>query len=131
MKTRILMLAALMLFTLVQVAHAKDPFEGTKWKVKLEPTDDQTVKPFEETLSFKGSKLTCTELKKKGFEPANYEDDSHPGLGAFKAELKSEKEGTVKWTGTIAGSETKGDMVWTKKDGTVVNYSFTGEKDTN
>ncbi len=132
MKTRILLLAGLMLLSLMQFAHAKDPFEGTSWKIKLTPTEDQSVKSFDETLKFKGSQLTCVELKKKGFEPANYEDDStRMGLGGFKAELKSDTEGTVKWTGTVAATEIKGDMAWTKKDGTVVNYSYTGERETH
>ena len=38
------------------------------------------------------------------------------------------KEGKAKWTGAITGGNIAGDIVWTKKDGTEMRYSYKGEK---
>ena len=109
-------------------ALAKDPFEKTTWKVKLEPAEGDG-KAFEDTISFKGGKFESKALKEKGFEAAQYEDNTtRAGLGGYKATLKSEKEGEAVWTGTVTATEIKGELKWTKKDGSVVNYTYTGSR---
>ncbi len=109
-----------------------DPFEGTRWKVKVVPDEDARragEKEFDDVLSFKGGLFTAEACEKYGFKPVPFEEDTRRfGPASFTALPESEKEGKAKWTGTVTATAIKGDLVWTKKDGTVLNYSYTGEK---
>ena len=110
-----------------------DPFEATKWKVKVVPDEDSRsagAKEFDEVLICKGSLFSAQTMEKNGFKPVQYEDDTRRfGPATFKAEPESEKEGKAKWTGLITATTIKGELVWTKKDGKVLTYAYTGERD--
>jgi hypothetical protein len=128
----IVMLATVFVLSFARQSVAHDVFEKTKWKIAVEPDDDARKaggKKFDDTISFKGNKLESEELKKKGFEAGVYEGDVRGGaIGTFKATQTSEKEGKAEWSGTITASEIKGELTWTKADGTVLKYSYTGSK---
>jgi hypothetical protein len=128
----IVMLALTFTASFTRQTLARDIFEKTKWKIAVEPDDDSRKsggKKFDDTISFKGNKLESEELKKHGFEPGAYEGDVRGGaMGTFKATQTSEKEGKAEWSGTITASEMKGELTWTKADGTVLKYSYTGSK---
>jgi hypothetical protein len=114
-------------------AFFKQPFEGTRWKVTVTPDSDAAnagEKEFTDVLVFKGGKFIAEACLKYGFEPVEYHEEMSPGgfTASFTAEPKSEKEGTAKWRGTISAGDMRGEMNWTKKDGTVLNYTFAGEK---
>jgi hypothetical protein len=108
-----------------------DPLEG-KYKIKVDPDEEghkKGEKEFDDTFVFKADKCWSETLKKKGFADAVYDEDSRRfGPVAFKAESKSDKEGTAKWSGTITATAIEGELVWTKKDGTEIHYSYKGEK---
>ena len=127
-----LAISALLFLALAQRARAADPFEGTTWHVTVTPDDDARgngARPFEDNITFKGGKFTSDYFKAKGFDAIEFDEDSRRGpLAAFTANTKSDSNGTAKWTGTTTGSDISGDLVWTKADGTVMNFSFTGEK---
>lgn len=127
-----LLMSALLLVSLVRIAQAKDAFEGTVWHVTVTPDDDARgagERPFEDTLTFKGGKFISDTFKGKGFDPVDFDEDSRRGpLAEYTANIKSDKNGTAKWSGTTTGAEISGDLVWTKADGSVVNFSYTGEK---
>ena len=111
-----------------------DPFEATKWNIKVFPDEDARKsggKDFDEVMIFKGSlSSTPRAWKSKASKPVQYEEDTRRfGPASFKAEQESEKEGKVKWTGLITATTIKGELVWTKKDGTVLTYAYTGERD--
>ena len=129
MRRSLLMLPLLVFLMAVAMA---DPFEGTKWKVKVTPDEDARAageKEFDDVLIFKGGKFTATECKKYGFGPVDYEEDTRRGpVAKFTAEPTSEKEGKAKWSGTLTGADMTGELVWTKKDGTVLHYAFKGER---
>ena len=116
---------------IVRAYGGNDTFEG-KWKIKVEPDEDARrsgAKPFDDTLNFKANKFWSDELKKKGFAESEYETDERSfGPATFVAKPKSEKEGEVKWSGTITVHEVTGELIWTKKDGTELHYSFKGSK---
>src|SRR5437762_3459730 len=103
-----------------------------KWKVKVEPDEEARKtgeKEFDDTLVFTATKFHSEACKKKGFGETNYDEDTRRfGPTAFTAEATSDKEGKAKWTGTVTATEITGDMVWTKKDGTEVHYSYKGSK---
>lgn len=127
-------LITLCLAALVMLGMAMaDPFEGTKWKVKVVPDDEARragEKEFDDVLVFKGGMFTAEACAKYGFKPVQYEEDTRRfGPASFTAQPESDKEGKAKWTGTVTATVIKGELVWTKKDGTVLNYSYTGERD--
>jgi hypothetical protein len=103
-----------------------------KWRVRVEPDEDARKageKSYDDTLIFKANKFVSEACKAHGFGEVEYEEDTRRfGPSTFKAEPKSEKAGSAKWTGTITAHEMVGEMVWTKQDGTEVRYSFKGSK---
>ena len=112
----------------------KDPLDG-KWELTVTPDDDARTageKEFKDTLTFKGGKFTSDALQKHGFDPGPYDEDpTRGGMGTFDAVLKSKtEEGKAKWHGLVTASEISGDLVWTKKDGTAYNFTFTGNRPT-
>jgi hypothetical protein len=108
------------------------PLEGTRWRIKLVPDEDARragEKETEDVLSFKGGQFSSETWAKKGFKPVEFEEDTR-GLttALFKAEAKSDTDGTAKWSGSVTSIAMKGEFVWTRKDGTELNYTLTGEK---
>ena len=103
-----------------------------KWKVKVEPDEDARKageKEFDDTLVFTATKFHSEACKGKGFGETNYDEDTRRfGPTAFTAEATSDKEGKAKWTGTVTATEITGELVWTKKDGTELHYSYKGSK---
>jgi hypothetical protein len=127
-----LVVSAILVLCLTSLARAKDPFEGTTWKVSVTPDDDAKgtgQHAFDDNLTFKGGKFTSDAFKARGFDAIDFDSDTRRGpLAAFTANTKSDQNGTAKWTGTTTGADITGDLVWTKADGSVVNFTFTGEK---
>jgi hypothetical protein len=111
----------------------KDPLDG-KWVFTVTPDDDARTageKEFKDNIEFKGGKFTSEAMQKHGFDPGPYDEDTRTGIGNFDAALKSKtEEGKAKWHGLVAGNEMTGDFVWTKKDGTVLNFTFKGTRPT-
>jgi hypothetical protein len=119
-------MALLATIVVTGAAMMKDPFLG-KWKITA--TNDDASKELKDVLTFKGGKMTAQELEKKGWPPADYDEDPRPGgLAQFTCTLKHDTEGTMKWQGTIAASEIRGTIEWKKKDGKEDTYNFTGTK---
>jgi hypothetical protein len=111
------------LLSVSSTAHARDQFEG-KWTITVTSDDG---KPHEDTLTFKTGKLTSQFAKTHGFSEAEYEADVRGGQSAtFTATAKSKKEGTMKWTGTIAATSIQGTCTWTKADGSTESFSYSG-----
>ena len=98
--------------------------------VKLEVIDASgTGHPFDDVLTFKNGVFTSQSLAKKGFKPVQFDEDMRKfGPATFTANQRSDSGDTAKWTGTVAATSITGDLVWTKKDGTVLNYSYSGER---
>ena len=123
------------LFALVfapAVARA-DALEGT-WKIKIVPDDDAIKagekKEIEDKVTFKGSKFTSARWKKDHkFDAVAYEEDSRRGIIAkFTAKPQSKTGGKMEWSCTAQANTIKGEITWTKADGTVLRYTFEGEK---
>jgi hypothetical protein len=111
----------------IALAAGRDAFEGT-WTITVTPADGG--KGYDDTLTFtKGTKLTSAFLKKHGFDETEYDPDTRGGqVQTFTATSTSKKEGTAKWTGTAAAGQLQGTLTWTKADGSVVEYSYTGTR---
>jgi hypothetical protein len=100
--------------------------QGT-WKVRLLPDAEAAAKgekQSDDVLHLQNGKFHSTGCDLYGFGPADYTVDGN----RWKAETRSEKEGAIHWHGEVAGDSIAGKMQWTRKDGTVRNYSFTGAR---
>lgn len=127
----IVLVVALMAGLVLGMAQTS-PFAG-KWKIKLVPDDDARAakqKDSDDTLTFTATTFMAEQFgAKNGFKAAPYEEDTRRmGPASFTSESKSDTAGTAKWTGTITSTVIKGTLTWTQKDGTVLNYTYTGEK---
>jgi len=132
-------LLTILIFSLASLAHAAagsqpsaaSPLEGSKWTVKVTPDKaamDKGEKVFDDTLIFEDGKVSMTECVKVGFAASSYSTSKMQDHWMFKTDQMSEKEGKSAWTAQIKGDTIKGKMQWTKKDGTVLSYSFEGKK---
>ena len=132
MRKPVLSVAALLVLTICAIGFTMaDPFEGTKWNVVMtpDPSAPGNAKEFNDTIIFKGGMFRSTECEKKGFKPVQYDENvTRMGPATFTAEPESPKEGKAKWTGTVTANMITGEMVWTKKDGTEMHYTFKGER---
>ena len=127
MRQTILILTLVTLCSLIPRTVRADAIEGTTWKVRLTPDGDG--KAFDDTITFKGGKFISEALTKRGFKDVNYDDDTRQGgISNFKAVQTSDKEGEAKWSGTITAADMRGQLVFTKKDGSTVTYTLQGER---
>ena len=111
--------------SLLSGAVGRDQFDG-KWAVTVTSDDGKT---YDDTLTCAGGKFISQKQKSMGFTEAEYDPDVRGGQSAtFTATAKSKKEGSAKWTGTVAATEMNGTMEWTKADGSVVNYTYRGTR---
>lgn len=130
---RALLCVAFIVAVAPAVARA-DALEGT-WKITITPDEDGIKagekKEIEDKVTFKGSKFVSARWKRDHkFQPVAYEEDSRSGVIAkFTAKPQSKTGGKMEWTGTATGNAMKGEITWTKADGTVLTYAFEGEKE--
>jgi hypothetical protein len=106
-----------------------------KWAITITPDEDARragEREMKDIITFKQPNFTSDAFAKRGFQPAIYEEEMHPGGAGQISAIQTNKvaaEGTAKWTGQIMATEITGDLVVKKKDGTVLNFSFTGSKE--
>lgn len=112
-------------------ARAADALEG-RWNIKVTPDEEARQarqREFDDVLTFKALQFTSDHLKKIGFASAQYDEDSRRnGPATFTVTLTSDKQGAVKWSGMSTGQDIKGTLVWTQKDGTILNFTFQGTR---
>jgi hypothetical protein len=107
-----------------------DPFQGD-WNASITPSGEDANTPgarqFDDTLTFTPEKFSSKYLSGHGFTPADYTEDVRMyGPAKFTSTQNSDTEGKIDWQGTVDATELSGTMTWTKKDGTVIHYDFTG-----
>jgi len=127
-----IVLLALFVITFNPTTFAKDIFGNTKWAMKVDPDEDSRklgARPYDDTFHFKGSEFESEVMKKKGFKQTEYEENQRIGsIATFKAVAESKTEGKAEWSGQVAATEMTGELTVTKKDGTVLKYTFKGSK---
>lgn len=105
--------------------------DGTAWSVKVTPDEiakKQGEKPSGDSLIFQDGKVTSTACVKYGFAASPYTVSKLGEQWTFKAEQVSSTDGKTVWAAAITGNSIKGTMDWTKKNGTVLHYTFEGTK---
>ena len=115
----------------MRLAAPASPLDGTQWQVKVTPDEEAAKKGekvFDDTLIFDAGKLTLTECVKYGFAASHYKAMRSTHGWSFISAQKSDAEGDMTCTADVVGDAIRGKMVWKKKDGTVLNYTFEGKK---
>jgi hypothetical protein len=113
-----------------QTAPAAMPLDGTAWAVKVTPDEaamKKGEKVFNDVIMFQSGRVAMSECVKAGFKPSAYKAEKSAAGWSVSTEQMSEKMGTSVWTVEVEGDAIKGTLVTTKKDGTVLNYTFTGK----
>ena len=122
---------ALVFSTLVLADHEVAVLDGTSWKLDVEPdamAKTKGEKQFKETLTFADGNLTLS-APRVGSEPSPYSvTKSGEKDLTFKAERWNTNEGSSVWTGTVHGKNLDGKMIFTKNDGSVLTYTYKGNK---
>jgi hypothetical protein len=105
--------------------------DGTSWKVDVEPDSmakDKGEKQFKETLTFADGNISLS-APKVGTDASPYSVTKAGEKDfTFKSERYSSGEGNSVWTGTAHGNDLEGKMILTKNDGSVLTYTFKGNK---
>jgi len=122
---------ALSFATVALAGHEVAVLDGTSWKVDVEPdgmAKDKGERQFKETLTFAAGNISLS-APKVGFEASPYTVSSTTEKEyTFKATRTSSGEGSSVWTGTVRGKDLEGKLIWTKNDGSVLTYTFKGNK---
>ena len=112
-------------------APAASPLEGTTWNVKLMPdaaAAEHGEQAFDDALVFEHGKVWMTECVKVGFEASPYTLTPEGAAWKLWTQQSSPKEGTSDWSASIQESAIQGTLTWTKQDGTVLKYTFEGQR---
>jgi hypothetical protein len=121
-------LALLSVLLMWSTCNAASPLFG-KWTVTFTPDESPGDKAFTDTLVFTHEQLHAETLRKQGFEPAAYEEDTRRyGPATFTATQASEQAGKLEWSGTAVNQEMTGKLKWTKADGKAITYTLKGTK---
>ncbi|PYQ12051.1 MAG: hypothetical protein DMH00_06855 [Acidobacteria bacterium] len=102
------------------------PEEGI-WQVKITPDPDAAAKgekESEDQLLLRKGRFHSPGCDAFGFGPAPYRTAG----GTWMSDTESKTDGRIHWHGEVSGDSISGEMVWTKTDGTVLKYGFTGSR---
>ena len=107
-------------------AKVKVNVEGT-WNVHVTPEAGAAAKgekEFDDTLLLQKGKFHSSACDAYGFGQTPYRvEENH-----WMSDGVSTKEGKNHWHGEVTGDSVSGQMTWTKADGSVLNYTFTGTR---
>jgi len=129
-KTVQLAALAIMLSTVAIASPQVSVLDGTSWKVDVEPdtmAKDKGEKQFKDTLTFADGNVTMSTAKGSKASPYSMSQSGEKDW-TFKAERVSAAEGNSVWTGTVHDKSVEGKLIWTRNDGTVLTYTFKGNK---
>lgn len=79
-----------------------------------------------ETLVFKDGLFDPLQCHPYGFGAVPYKARLDRSLIRFEAETKSEKEGTMRWKGTVEEGAVSATALWTKEGQAPIEYWFKG-----
>ena len=108
-------------------APAPAPPEAGRWTVNVVPeseTASKGEKEFDDTLVLNKGKFSSTACIPYGFGTVPYRVEA----GTWIANMESPKEGKAHWHAEVTGDSISGKMTWTKPDGTVLSYAFSGAR---
>lgn len=126
---------AALVFAVGMAAFASEKvaaLDGTSWKINVEPdsmAQEKGEKQYNEVATFADGMVSMKEGQKVGFPSSPYEvTKSGDKDWTFKTEQESATAGRSIWTGTIHENSITGKLIVTQRGGTVVTYTFKGNK---
>jgi hypothetical protein len=121
---KVLALLAFAGVLLTASANASASSLSGAWSLDVEPTHntDPTARKFGEDVLFLEGAFSAAASAMYGFAPANYTLNNN----TFTVTLTSDNHGTQVWTGSTGSTRLTGTLVWTKPDGRVLHYTFSG-----
>jgi len=109
------------------VALAASPLDGTRWRIQM--TAPSLKAPSDGQIQFEKGKFTTPLFEPNGFSASNYTLTEQEGAPLIWETMQtSETEGSLSWRGELTAETMRGLASWQKRDGTVVNYTFTGRR---
>jgi len=121
---------ALAAICLARPPLAQDAFTGS-WQVRCTPTSSTLAlgaETFDDGFIFDEGQFSASAYMGLGFTPGAYSIDA---TGKMTITLSSADRGSVRWSGRVSGSTISGYITWTKPDGSVFKYRYTGSAVTN
>ncbi|MCI0568977.1 MAG: hypothetical protein L0Z52_12450 [Acidobacteria bacterium] len=106
---------------------APSPPEAGTWRVNVVPESEAAArgeKEFDDTLVLNKGKFSSAACVPYGFGTVLYKVEA----GTWIANMDSPKEGKTHWHAEVNGDAISGKLTWTKPDGTVLNYAFSGAR---
>jgi hypothetical protein len=118
---------ALLAVLLSPAARANDDFAvAGGWQVTCTPNSATVTlgaDAYADGFLFENGTFSAQAFAGLGFTPATYSVDS---TGKFTATLVSDDRGSVVWKGRVSTGTIHGSVTWTKPDGSVFKYYYTG-----
>ena len=114
---------------LTLTAHANapaDPFAGA-WRLQFSPDNaalDDGAQEFKDAILFHNNQISAEAFAMYGFTTTAYTVAADTRIGT--ASMTSDTQGTLQWAVRSTGGQLVGLLVWTKADGAVHRYAFTG-----
>jgi len=103
------------------------PLEYGTWKVRITPDADAVAKgekATEDSLVLYQGVFRSEGWALHGFASVGYTMKDN----AFTVDMPSGQNGKIHWSGIINGDSIAGRMAWTTKDGTVLNFTYSGTR---
>lgn len=109
---------------------APAPFEGTRWAVTVmaaaSPHEVEGEPLLNDLLIFKDGKVEMSVCRKHGFQASTYSLLASGEPWTFRTEQLSKRQGKTVWIGQVTEDAIHGTIIWMKKDGTTLHYTFAG-----
>ena len=103
------------------------PIEYGTWMVRITPDADAVAKgekASEDKLVLYQGVFRSDGFALHGFASVAYTMKDN----AFTVDMESGNNGKIHWSGMINGDSIAGRMIWTTKDGTALNYTYSGTR---
>jgi hypothetical protein len=94
----------------------------------IESFNPDGSKSGEEYIYFKNSTIEGSECNKYGYDKPTYTCEKSGENTIFKATMKSEKEGSLAWNGSIIGSTMTGTSLWSKAGQNAITITYKGKE---
>lgn len=108
-------------------APAVDPYPGA-WMLTVtpdSPSEQKGARLFETAVVFESETFSSEAFGPMGFCPQPYTLSGQQNP-TFSVTLSNPTQGTLQWSGQLTGGKLTGTLCWTKANGKVLNYSFSG-----
>jgi hypothetical protein len=120
-------LLVLVMLATPALAKKKRPHEYGTWNIRITPDASAAAtgeKAAKDTLVLQQGVFRSETWYVYGFTSAGYTIHGKD----FAVDTESRQNGKMHWSGMIDGDSIAGRLVWTKKDGTVLSYTFSGSR---